>query len=70
MTSQAVTTVEAYLDAFGARDTERILSPFAADATWTHFTVTDGLITDYRVFEDSLGITRAHLGEPLTAAPA
>ncbi|MFF7945599.1 DUF2255 family protein [Streptomyces griseorubiginosus] len=26
------------------------------------FTVTDGLITDYRVFEDSLGITRAHLG--------
>lgn len=141
MTSQAITTVEAYLDAFGARDTERILSHFAADATWTipgdpaltpwagtrsgpegirqslnafftaveplafelgtlteanarvlvpgryssrfhpsgqvlesemimRFTVTDGLITDYRVFEDSLGITRAHLGEPRTAAPA
>lgn len=69
MTSQAVTTVEAYWDAFGARHGADPL-PFAADATWTHFTVTDGLITDYRVFEDSLGITRAHLGEPLTAAPA
>lgn len=33
------------------------------------FTVTDGLITDYRVFEDSLGITRAHTGEPHTTAP-
>jgi ketosteroid isomerase-like protein len=33
------------------------------------FTVTDGLITDHRVFEDSLGITRAHLGGSLTATP-
>ncbi|MFF9810664.1 nuclear transport factor 2 family protein [Streptomyces coeruleorubidus] len=33
------------------------------------FTVVGGLISDYRVFEDSLGITRTYLGEPLTAAP-
>ncbi|GGQ66558.1 nuclear transport factor 2 family protein [Streptomyces asoensis] len=33
------------------------------------FTVTNGVITDYRVFEDSLGITRAHTGEPHTTAP-
>ncbi|MFF9808244.1 nuclear transport factor 2 family protein [Streptomyces coeruleorubidus] len=141
MTSQAIATVEAYFDAFGRRDMERILAHFPPDATWTipgdpaltpwagsrtgpegirqsltafftaveplafelgtvveadgrvlvpgryasrfhpsgqvlesemimRFTVTDGLITDYRVFEDSLGITRAHLGEPLTAPPA
>ncbi|MEU5645244.1 nuclear transport factor 2 family protein [Streptomyces milbemycinicus] len=137
MTSAAITAVEAYFQAFGARDMERILSHFAGDATWTipgdpalapwagsrtgpeeiqqsltaffaaveplafelgtmveadgrvlvpgryasrfhpsgqvlesemilRFTVTDGLITDYRVFEDSLGITRTHLGEPTT----
>ncbi|MFI5967852.1 nuclear transport factor 2 family protein [Streptomyces asoensis] len=137
MTSQAIVTVEAYLDAFGARDTENILSRFTPDATWTipgdpaltpwagslpgpegirqsltaffeaveplafalgtmvevdghvlapgrytsrfhpsehvldsemimRFAVTDGLITDYRVFEDSLGITRAYRGEPTT----
>jgi ketosteroid isomerase-like protein len=140
MTSQAIATVEAYFDAFGARDMERVLSHFTPDATWTipgdptltpwagsrtgpegirhsltafftaveplafelgpmveadgrvlapgwyasrfhpsgqvlesemitRFTVTDGLITDYRVFEDSLGITRAHLGGPLSATP-
>lgn len=34
------------------------------------FTISNGLITDYRVFEDSLGITRTHLGEPLTTTPA
>ncbi|MCX4760103.1 nuclear transport factor 2 family protein [Streptomyces sp. NBC_01275] len=34
------------------------------------FTVTDGLITDYRVFEDSLGITRSFLGAPLIPGPA
>ncbi|MFI6466242.1 nuclear transport factor 2 family protein [Streptomyces sp. NPDC050528] len=34
------------------------------------FTVADGLINDYRVFEDSLGITRTHLGDPLTTTPA
>ncbi|MBE8473832.1 nuclear transport factor 2 family protein [Streptomyces justiciae] len=133
MTSQAIVTVEAYLDAFGARDMEHILSHFSPEATWTipgdpaltawagsrtgpeeirkslsaffaaveplafelgtmveadgrvlapgrytsrfhpsgqvldsemimRFAVTDDLITDYRVFEDSLGITRAHLG--------
>ncbi|GAQ65757.1 hypothetical protein SsS58_06172 [Streptomyces scabiei] len=33
------------------------------------FTVADGLINDYRVFEDSLGITRTHLGDPLTSTP-
>ncbi|MCX4461686.1 nuclear transport factor 2 family protein [Streptomyces sp. NBC_01728] len=33
------------------------------------FTVADGLITDYRVFEDSLGITRTYFGEPLTTTP-
>ncbi|MGW3666718.1 nuclear transport factor 2 family protein [Streptomyces sp. NPDC005141] len=140
MTSQAITTVEAYFDAFGTRDMERVLSHFPPDATWTipgdpaltpwagsrtgpegirqsltaffaaveplafelgtmveaggrvlapgryasrfhpsgqvlesemimRFTVWNGLITDYRVFEDSLGITRAHLGEPLTTTP-
>ncbi|MFF3851026.1 nuclear transport factor 2 family protein [Streptomyces sp. NPDC002328] len=100
MTSEAIATVEAYFDAFGTRDLERILAHFAPDATWTvpgdpaltpwagsrtgpeeirrsltasemilRFTVTDGLITDYRVFEDSLGITRTHLGEPLTELP-
>ncbi|MFF3963945.1 nuclear transport factor 2 family protein [Streptomyces griseorubiginosus] len=137
MAGQAIATVEAYLDALGARDMEHILSHFSADAAWTipgdpaltpwagsrtgpegirqslasffaaveplafelgplveadgrvlapgryssrfhpsgkvlnsevimRFTVTDGLITDYRVFEDSLGITRAHLGEQTT----
>ncbi|WP_033318185.1 nuclear transport factor 2 family protein [Streptomyces yerevanensis] len=141
MTSEAILTVEAYFEALGARDMERILSRFAPDATWTipgdpaltpwaghrtgpkdieqsltaffaavdplvfelqtmveadgrvlvpgryasrfrpsgqvlesemilRFTVADGLITDYRVFEDSLGITRTCLGEPLTTAPA
>ena len=30
------------------------------------FTVIDGLIAAYRVFEDSLGITRTACGEPLT----
>lgn len=34
------------------------------------FTIADGLITDYRVFEDSLGITRSYLGVPLTPGPA
>ncbi|MFK0159470.1 nuclear transport factor 2 family protein [Streptomyces sp. NPDC090499] len=137
MTSKAIATVEAYLDALGARDMEQILSHFAADSTWTipgdpaltpwagsrtgpeeirqsltsfftavepltfelrplvetggrvlapgryvsrfhpsgqvlesemilRFAVADGVITDYRVFEDSLGVTRTHLGEPLT----
>jgi ketosteroid isomerase-like protein len=33
------------------------------------FTIADGLITDYRVFEDSLGITRTYVGEPLTTTP-
>ncbi|MFI6699053.1 nuclear transport factor 2 family protein [Streptomyces sp. NPDC050509] len=33
------------------------------------FTIVGGLITDYRVFEDSLGITRTHLGVPLTPDP-
>ncbi|MFD7476138.1 DUF2255 family protein, partial [Streptomyces sp. NPDC059837] len=141
MTSEAIATVEAYFEAFGTRDMERILVHFAPDATWTipgdpaltpwagsrtgpeeigqsltaffaaveplafelqplaesdgrvlvpgryasrfhpsgqvlesemilRFTVVDGLITDYRVFEDSLGITRAYLGEVVTAAPA
>lgn len=141
MTSEAILTVEAYFDALGTREMERILSHFAPDATWTipgdpaltpwagrrsgpeeirqslteffaaveplafelrtmveadgqvlapgryasrfrpsgqvlesemilRFTVTDGLITDYRVFEDSLGITRTCLGEPLSTAPA
>ncbi|MFI6037997.1 nuclear transport factor 2 family protein [Streptomyces sp. NPDC051315] len=140
MTSQAIATVEAYFDALGARDMERVLSHFPPDATWTipgnpaltpwagsrtgpegirqsltefftaveplafelgpmveadgrvlapgryasrfhpsgqvlesemimRFTVADGLITDYRVFEDSFGITRAHLGGSLTATP-
>ncbi|MER7930743.1 nuclear transport factor 2 family protein [Streptomyces sp. NPDC096057] len=135
MTSEANTTVEAYLDAFGTRDMERVLSHFPPDATWTipgdpaltpwagsrtgpegirqsltaffaaveplafelgtmveadgrvlapgrytsrfhpsgqvlesemimRFAVMDGLITDYRAFEDSLGISRTHLGEP------
>ncbi|MFE2318839.1 DUF2255 family protein [Streptomyces sp. NPDC059441] len=141
MTSEAIATVEAYFEALGARDMERILSHFAPAATWTipgdptltpwagtrtapeeirqsltaffavveplafeletpveadervlapgryasrfhpsgqvlesemilRFTVADGLITDYRVFEDPLGITRTHLGEPLTTTPA
>ncbi|MGW3419280.1 nuclear transport factor 2 family protein [Streptomyces phaeochromogenes] len=141
MTSEAILTVEAYFDALGTREMERILSHFAADATWTipgdpaltpwagrrtgpeeirqsltaffaaveplafelgtmvevdgqvlapgryasrfrpsgqvldsemilRFTVADGLITDYRVFEDSLGITRTCLGEPLSTTPA
>ncbi|MFC8143513.1 nuclear transport factor 2 family protein [Streptomyces paradoxus] len=141
MTSEAIATVEAYFEAFGTRDMERILSHFTADTTWAipgdpaltpwagsragpeeirqslaaffaavepltfelgtlvetggrvlapgryasrfhpsgqvlesemilRFTVADGLITDYRVFEDSLGITRTHLGEPLTTTPA
>lgn len=141
MASKAILAVAAYLEAFGSRDMERILSHFAPDATWTipgdpgltpwagsrtgpeeirqsltaffaaveplafelqtmvesdgrvlvpgryasrfhpsgqvlesemilRFTVADGLITDYRVFEDSLGITRTHLGEPLATAPA
>ncbi|MFF3331855.1 nuclear transport factor 2 family protein [Streptomyces sp. NPDC002888] len=34
------------------------------------FTIADGLITDYRVFEDSLGITRSYLGAPPTPGPA
>ncbi|WP_329344079.1 hypothetical protein OG252_46670 [Streptomyces sp. NBC_01352] len=29
------------------------------------YTVADGLITDYRVLDDSLGVTRTYLGEPL-----
>ncbi|MFC8669825.1 DUF2255 family protein [Streptomyces sp. NPDC057199] len=141
MTSEAIATVEAYFDAFGTRDLERILVRFAPDVTWTipgdpaltpwagtrtgpeeirqsltaffaaveplafelgtmveadgrvlapgrytsrfhpsgqvlesemilRFTVADGLITDYRVFEDSLGITRTHLGQPLTTTSA
>ncbi|MER7684118.1 DUF2255 family protein [Streptomyces sp. NPDC097610] len=112
MSREAIATVEAYFEALGARDRERILSHFAPDATWTipgdpaltpwagtrtgpeeirqsltaffaaveplafelqmilRFTVADGLITDYRVFEDSLGITRTHLGEPLMTTPA
>ncbi|MFF5307957.1 nuclear transport factor 2 family protein [Streptomyces massasporeus] len=141
MNSEAIATVEAYFEAFGTRDMERILSHFAPDATWTipgdpaltpwagrrtgpeeiqqsltaffaaveplafelqamaeadgrvlvpgryasrfhpsgqvlegemvlRFTIVDGLISDYRVFEDSLGITRTYLGEPLTTAPA
>ncbi|MFI1034486.1 nuclear transport factor 2 family protein [Streptomyces sp. NPDC020951] len=141
MTSEAITTVEAYFEAFGSRDLERILTHFAPDATWMipgdpaltpwagrrtgpeeirqsiaaffaaveplafelhtmaetdgrvlvpgryasrfhpskqvlesemilRFTVTDGLITDYRVFEDSLGITRTYLGQPLATTPA
>lgn len=141
MTSEAILTVEAYFEALGTRDMERILSHFTPDATWTipgdpaltpwaghrtgpkdieqsltaffaaveplvfelqtmveadgrvlvpgryasrfrpsgqvlesemilRFTVVDGLITDYRVFEDSLGITRTCLGEPLTTTPA
>ncbi|MGW6521568.1 nuclear transport factor 2 family protein [Streptomyces sp. NPDC054962] len=141
MTSEAIATVEAYFDAFGTRDMERVLSHFTADATWTipgdpaltpwagsrsgpeeiqqsltaffaaveplafelgtmveadgrvlapgrytsrfhpsgqvlesetilRFTVADGLITDYRVFEDSLGISCAHVGERLTTTPA
>ncbi|MGI3225154.1 nuclear transport factor 2 family protein [Streptomyces sp. GTA36] len=141
MASEAILTVEAYFDALGTREMERILSHFAPDATWTipgdpaltpwagrrsgpeeirqsltelfaaveplafelrtmveadgqvlapgryasrfrpsgqvlesemilRFTVTDGLITDYRVFEDSLGITRTCLGEPLSTTPA
>lgn len=141
MTSEAILTVEAYFDALGTREMERILSHFAPDATWTipgdpaltpwagrrtgpeeirqsltaffaaveplafelqtmveadgrvlapgryasrfrpsgqvlesemilRFTVADGLITDYRVFEDSLGITRTCLGVPLTTTPA
>ncbi|MDX3586258.1 nuclear transport factor 2 family protein [Streptomyces europaeiscabiei] len=141
MASEAITTVEAYFDALGTRDMERILVHFAPDATWTipgdpaltpwaghrigpeeirqsltaffaaveplsfelrtmaeadgrvlapgrycsrfhpsgqvlesemilRFTVVDALITDYRVFEDSLGITRTYLGEPLTTTPA
>ncbi|MER7930633.1 nuclear transport factor 2 family protein [Streptomyces sp. NPDC096057] len=138
MTSDAIPTVEAYFEALGTRDLERILPHFARDATWTipgdpaltpwagrrtgpeeirqsltaffaaveplafelgtlvevdgsvlapgryasrfhpsgqvlesemilRFTVVDGLITDYRVFEDSLGITRTHLGEEVGA---
>ncbi|MEU4466824.1 nuclear transport factor 2 family protein [Streptomyces sp. NPDC024017] len=141
MTSEAIATVEAYFEAFGTRDMERILSHFAPDATWTipgdpaltpwaghrtgpkeiqqsltaffasveplafelqtmaeadgrvlvpgryasrfhpsgqvlesemilRLTIVDGLISDYRVFEDSLGITRTYLGEPLTTAPS
>lgn len=141
MTSEAILTVEAYFDALGTREMERILSHFAPDATWTipgdpaltpwagrrsgpeeirqsltelfaaveplafelrtmveadgqvlapgryasrfrpsgqvlesemilRFTVTDGLITDHRVFEDPLGITRTCLGEPLSTTPA
>ncbi|WSQ14797.1 nuclear transport factor 2 family protein [Streptomyces sp. NBC_01231] len=140
MTSEAIATVEAYFEAFGTRDLERILPHFAPDATWMipgdpvltpwagrrtgpeeigqsltaffaaveplafelqtmveadgrvlapgryasrfhpsrqvlesemilRFTVADGLITDYRVFEDSLGITHTYLGEPLTTTP-
>ncbi|MFJ9026178.1 nuclear transport factor 2 family protein [Streptomyces sp. NPDC102259] len=140
MTSEAIATVEAYFEAFGARDMERVISHFTPEATWTipgdpaltpwagsrtgpeeirqsltaffaaveplafelgtmleadgqvlapgryssrfhpsgqvlesemilRFTVADGLITDYRVFEDSLGITRTHLGDPLTSTP-
>lgn len=34
------------------------------------FTITDGLITGYRVFEDWLGVTRSYLGAPLTPGPA
>ncbi|MET7691293.1 hypothetical protein ABZT06_25500 [Streptomyces sp. NPDC005483] len=52
MISQAITTVEAYLDAFATRDMECILSPFAPDAPGR-----------------SGGITRTHLGEPLTTTP-
>ncbi|MFD9195926.1 nuclear transport factor 2 family protein [Streptomyces phaeochromogenes] len=94
MTSEAILTVEAYFDALGTREMERILSHFAPDATWTipgdpaltpwagrrtgpeeiRQSLTaffaDGLITDYRVFEDSLGITRTCLGEPLSTTPA
>lgn len=28
------------------------------------FTVADGLITSYRIFEDTLGLARAHTGDP------
>ncbi|MFI6374420.1 nuclear transport factor 2 family protein [Streptomyces sp. NPDC050546] len=141
MPNKAILTVEAYLEALGSRDMERILSHFAPDASWTipgdpaltpwagrrtgpeqirrsltaffaaveplafelqsmveadgqvlvpgryasrfhpsgqvlesemilRFTVADGLITDYRVFEDSLGITRSHVGRPLPASSA
>jgi ketosteroid isomerase-like protein len=137
VTSEAITTVNGYLEALGMRDMEQILRHFAPDTTWTipgdpaltpwagsrtgpeeirqslaaffaavepldfelqtivevdgrvlvpgryasrfhpsgqvlesemilRFTVADGLITDYRVFEDSLGITRTYLGDPLT----
>ncbi|MFD9113442.1 nuclear transport factor 2 family protein [Streptomyces bottropensis] len=140
MTSKAIVTVEAYLEALATRDMERVLSHFTPEATWTipgdpaltpwagsrtgpeeirqsltaffaaveplafelgtmveadgqvlapgrytsrfhpsgqvlesemilRFTVADGLINDYRVFEDSLGITRTHLGDPLTSTP-
>jgi ketosteroid isomerase-like protein len=33
--SEAITTVEAYFDALGTHDMERILARFAPDATWT-----------------------------------
>ncbi|MEH0587075.1 nuclear transport factor 2 family protein [Streptomyces sp. B21-106] len=35
MTSEAIATVEAYFDAFGTRDMERVLSHFTPEATWT-----------------------------------
>ncbi|MEU0073508.1 nuclear transport factor 2 family protein [Streptomyces sp. NPDC006332] len=140
MISEAIATVEAYFEAFGTRDMERVLSHFTPEATWTipgdqaltpwagsrtgpqeirqsltaffaaveplsfelgtvveadgrvfapgrytsrfhpsgqvlesemimRFTVADGMINDYRVFEDSLGVTRTYLGEPLTTTP-
>ncbi|MGW3981907.1 nuclear transport factor 2 family protein [Streptomyces mirabilis] len=136
MATDHIAAVNAYFEAFGARDMDRILSYFAPGATWTipgdqamtpwvgrrigpeeirkslaaffeaveplefelqtmteadgrvfvpghyasrfhpsgqvleselvlRFAVVDGLITDYRVFEDSLGITRAYCGEPV-----
>ncbi|MCX4703298.1 hypothetical protein [Streptomyces sp. NBC_01373] len=100
MTSDAIATVKACFEAFGTRETERVMSHFApvphragGDPSVPHrvlrsrraariraadhgggrrsvlvpgrYTVADGLITDYRVLDDSLGVTRTYLGEPL-----
>jgi ketosteroid isomerase-like protein len=137
MATSPIGTVNAYFDAFAARDLDRAISCFATDADWTipgdavltpwaghrtgrqqirqslsaffanvepvayepqplietgdlvlaqaaytsrfqpsgqlftsevvmRFAVSDSLITAYRVFEDSLGITRTAYGEPRT----
>jgi ketosteroid isomerase-like protein len=142
MTDDRTATVNAYFEAFGAREPDRLVSFFAADASWVvpgdpaltpwagdrsgpqdirqffelffeaaeplafevhsftevgddqvlitgrfayrfhasglefddefvqRYTIGDGKITAFRIFEDSLGLARAYRGEPVIAAGA